>query len=299
MRKTSVYLPEALKEQLGALARRSGNSESELIRTAIEHLVRSDPPQLATHPEPPPRPGPRLVGIGVGPGNPDLLTTRAPDELRHADRVMATAAGHDVTSRAEMVVMAALPNVSVDRLPIAIGNDAASRRHGLEEAADGLIVALDRLEVVAVVTLGDPNVFSIFSTLARCVHRRRPHVVIETVPGVMAFQELAARSGTVLSDQDDREGAPESLRIVTAPDDLACLEGDLADPSCTVVVYRGGRHLPEIADRLAAHGRLDGAVVGELLGLPGERSQPVAARASRPASYLATIIVPATRNEDP
>jgi hypothetical protein len=43
---------------------------------------------------------------------------------------------------------------------------------------------------------------------------------------------------------------------------------------------------------LAAAGRLDGAVVGELLGLPGERMAPLADVADQPATYLATVIVP-------
>jgi hypothetical protein len=52
-----------------------------------------------------------------------------------------------------------------------------------------------------------------------------------------------------------------------------------------------------VAKALDEHGRLDGAVMGELLGLPGGRTSPVAAAADRPASYLATVIVPARREE--
>ena len=45
--------------------------------------------------------------------------------------------------------------------------------------------------------------------------------------------------------------------------------------------------------------RLDGAVIGELMGLPGGRNGPVADVADRPASYLATVIVPAKRDDRP
>lgn len=67
----------------------------------------------------------------------------------------------------------------------------------------------------------------------------------------------------------------------------------LADESCTVVVYKGGRQVAAVADRLRDAGRLDGSVLGELLGLPGERVAPVAEVADRPASYLSAVIVPA------
>lgn len=67
------------------------------------------------------------------------------------------------------------------------------------------------------------------------------------------------------------------------------------DPSAAVVVYKGGGRLPELADRLEALGRLDGSVLGELLGLPGGRVVPLAEAAQQPASYLATIVVPPVR----
>src|SRR5438067_1082708 len=66
------------------------------------------------------------------------------------------------------------------------------------------------------------------------------------------------------------------------------------EPDAAVVVYKGGRHLPAIAKRLADAGRLDGSVAGELLGLPGERVAPVGDMAADPASYLMTVIVPPT-----
>jgi precorrin-2/cobalt-factor-2 C20-methyltransferase len=102
----------------------------------------------------------------------------------------------------------------------------------------------------------------------------------------MAFQDLAARASTVLID------GTETLTLVTAIDGTDDLEAALSDPARAVVVYKGGRHLPAIAKRLAEVGRLEGAVLGELLGLPGERLAPLADVAEQPATYLATVIVP-------
>ena len=135
-------------------------------------------------------------------------------------------------------------------------------------------------------TLGDPNVYSTFPALAGAVRRRRPATVVETVPGITAFQALAARAGTVLLSGTER------LRLVTALDGPDHVGQALEDPEATVVVYKGGRHLPAVAKRLADAGRLDAAVAGELLGLPGERVGPAADLAASPASYLVTVIVP-------
>ncbi len=84
----------------------------------------------------------------------------------------------------------------------------------------------------------------------------------------------------------------ERLALVTALDGVAALDHALDDTGQAVVVYKGGRHVPAMAKRLAESGRLEGAVFGELLGLPGERITPVADAASGPAAYLATVIVP-------
>jgi precorrin-2 methylase len=106
----------------------------------------------------------------------------------------------------------------------------------------------------------------------------------------MAFQDLAARASTVLL------AGAERLSLVTALDGPEALDPALDDPTAAVVVYKGGRHLPGIARRLAAAGRLEGAVVGELLGLPGQRVAPAADVADAPATYLATVIVPPAAN---
>jgi precorrin-2/cobalt-factor-2 C20-methyltransferase len=107
------------------------------------------------------------------------------------------------------------------------------------------------------------------------------------VPGIMAFQALAARTGTTVADERQR------LVVRTALDgeDVGT---ELADPEATVVLYKGGRRLPELAEAAGKAGRLRGAVAGELLGMPGERVGALEdIAADGPASYLATVIVPA------
>jgi len=235
-----------------------------------------------------------LVGVGVGPGDPDLITLAALGALRHADRVLAPSLATDAVGRAESIVRQAAPEVNVERLVFDMSVDTGDRRASHRSAAAAVLTYLDAGEQVAFVTLGDPNIYSTFSALAAAVVEQRPDTIIRTVAGIMAFQDLAARTATVLLD------GTESLQVVTALDGADRLRHALADPDQAVIVYKGGRHLPEILKVLADAGRLDGAVIGELLGLPGQRMAPADQWPNQPASYLATVIVPpANRSTTP
>ncbi len=234
-----------------------------------------------------------LIGVGVGPGDPELLTTRALRVLREADRVFGPTLAVDAVGRAESIVRGADPTIAVERLVFTMTRSDEARAASHEAAAERVITCLDAGERVAFITLGDPNIYSTFSDLAALVAAARPDVAVETVPGIMAFQELAARAGVVVTDGVER------LSLVAAIDGPEVLDDALADPAAALVVYKGGRHLPEIAKRLADAGRLDGAVFGELLGLPGERVGSVADAATGPGTYLATIVVPPAERAAP
>ena len=156
---------------------------------------------------------------------------------------------------------------------------------------------------MAWITLGDPLTYSTFSAVARLVVQRRPGTQVTQVPGIMAFQALAARTGTVIAGERTRI----SIRTALDGDDIAA---DLRDPATTLIVYKGGRRLPELAARRPDAGPRPNSASsaptsapvagGSSLGMPGERVGLLAdVAAAGPASYLATVIIPATTGKAP
>jgi precorrin-2/cobalt-factor-2 C20-methyltransferase len=297
VRKSSLYLTERMKAALAARAAETGRSEADLIRSAVDAVLAAPAPTAAAaaaaraHP---PVPG-RLVGVGVGPGEADLLTLRAVAALRRADRVVAPTTAVDAVGRAEAIVRQAVPGLVIERIPFAMAPARADRDRSVARAAEVVVEHLAAGEEVAWITLGDPLTYSTFSAVARLVQHARPAAEVMHVPGIMAFQALAARTGTTIAGERTRI----TIRTGLEGDDLT---PDLSDPNTTLIVYKGGRRLPELASDAAAHrpapaGRPSAPVpvAGELIGMPGERIGPLASLAAAgPASYLATVIVPAT-----
>jgi precorrin-2/cobalt-factor-2 C20-methyltransferase len=231
-----------------------------------------------------------LTGIGVGPGDPALLTLGAIDVLRRADRVVAPTTDRDMPGRAESIVRAALPDLGIDRLvfdmsPDDSGGEAARTASHLA-AARLLLPWLGEGERVAFATLGDPNIYSTFPSLVHALGRLGWHGDVATVPGITAFQALAAETGTVLLD------GTESLSLVTALDGVGHVADALEDPERAIVVYKGGRHIGAVARLLAERDRLRGAVFGERLGLDDQRVGRLEEVGDGPASYLVTVVVP-------
>src|ERR1019366_8935434 len=106
--------------------------------------------------------------------------------------------------RAEAIVREAVPGLAIERVAFAMAPTRSARDRSVQRAAAAVLAHLDQGEEVAWITLGDPLVYSTFSAVAARVSRKRPATIVTQVPGIMAFQALAARTGTVVADERTR-----------------------------------------------------------------------------------------------
>ncbi len=231
----------------------------------------------------------RLIGVGVGPGDPELITVKALNVLRGADVVFVPVADTGEAGRAEAVVRAHGLGDRITRLEFALSDDPRARESNWDTAGAEVGRAVAESGIVAFATIGDPNIYSTFAYLADTVRALLPGIVVGTVPGITAMQDLAARSGTVLVEGTER------LALFPFTAGAARLREAL-EVFDTVVCYKGGRHLPEITDVLRAADRVDGAVYGARLGLEGEEVLRVSELGVRRGPYLSTVIAPGPRS---
>ena len=145
----------------------------------------------------------RLFGVGVGPGDPELMTLKGVGILKACD-VVAVPRKESGRCTALKIAAGAVPEVTekpVLALDMPMTRDRDAREKAYAAAAAALVSALAEGKDVAFITLGDPSVYSTFGYLRDRVARQGFEAV--TVPGVTSFCAAAAVLGENLCEDGE------------------------------------------------------------------------------------------------
>ena len=225
-----------------------------------------------------------LYGIGVGPGDPDLLTLKAIKTLQKVDVVLAAASTKNEASLALSIARPHLgPQAETLRLNFPMTRDAGVLENAWRENADAVAKILDAGRSAAFLTLGDPLTYSTFGYLARALALRSEAPVV-VIPGITSYQAAAAATGRVLVESG------ESLAVVSGVADEDSLTRVLESAQCAVIL-KAYKNLPAIRRVLEKLGLGDSSVFVTRLGLEGEEILTGLRNLPEKPSYYSLILV--------
>ena len=222
-----------------------------------------------------------LYGVGVGPGDPELLTLRALRILTSVP-VLAWPAPEEGPSLAREIVADHLPGTQREiaiRMPLLPTRFPAA--DGYDKAALETGEALDAGDDVAVICEGDPFFYGSFMYL---FGRLSGGHAIEVVPGVSSLTACAAALGSPLSAKND------VLSVIPGPLDADTMAQRLAEADAAAII-KVGRHLEKIRSVLAQIGLSDNARDIERATMVEQRIVPLADVDDGDAPYFSMILV--------
>lgn len=234
--------------------------------------------------------GGRLIGVGTGPGDPELLTLKAVKALAAAD-VVAHFAKAGRAGNARRTVEGFLRPGAVE-LPLLypVTTEIPWRDARYAEAVGGFYAAaaaaveehLAAGRAVAVLSEGDPLFYGSYMHLHV---RLAPRWPAEVIPGVTAMSGCWSQAGLPLVQGD------EVLTVLPGTLEEGELARRIADSPASVIM-KVGRNLPRIRRALAATGKLDRAVYVERGTMERTWSTPLAEKDDDVAPYFSIVLVP-------
>lgn len=232
----------------------------------------------------------RLIGVGTGPGDPELLTLKTVRALGEAD-VLAHFAKRGNNGNARAIIAGHL-KPDIIELPLLYPvTTEIDRNHPdyksaigvfYEESARAVADHLEAGRTVAVLSEGDPLFYGSYMHLHV---RLSPRFPTEVIPGVTAMSGCWSQA---------------SLPIVQGDDVLSVLPGTLSEFELTrrladtdaAVIMKVGRNLPKIRRALQASGKLDRAIYVERGTMENTASMKLADKTDDNAPYFAIVLVP-------
>lgn len=231
----------------------------------------------------------RFHGVGVGPGDPELITLKAAGLISRAD-VVAYHAGVGKESNARRIAAGLFSNSVVEeQLTYPVTTGATDHPGGYtgaladfyEESAARLSTHLDAGRDVVLLSEGDPLFYGSYMYMHDRLSERYE---TEIVPGVPAFGAAAAAAANPLARQTD------VLTVLPGTLPEPELARRLADTDAAVIM-KLGRTFPAVRRALEAAGRLEHAVYVERASMSEERRSPVAEVDPATVPYFSLILV--------
>lgn len=220
----------------------------------------------------------KLWGVGVGPGDPELLTIKAARIIEEADVILAP----EMTSGANTALDIVKPHLK-GKTPILIATPMSRDRtevlKAYADAAQTIISHLDNGQQVAFLTLGDATIYSTYMYIHEII--RAKGYPVEIIPGVPSFCAAAARLNISLCQ------GSEPLLVIPASHNAE----NLLDVPANKVFMKAGASILDLKKLLEERHMLDHAAMVENCTMANEQIYPDFRELREPSGYFSLVIV--------
>lgn len=224
----------------------------------------------------------KLYGIGVGPGEPELLTLKAKRLIADCDVVAVPVkkAGEDSVALRIAKGAVDIPAEKIQEIVFTMAKDRAKREACREAATKEVMALLDAGKSVAMLALGDIGIYSTYAYVHK--HLLKAGYDVEMVSGIPSFCAGASKAGISLVEGNESFGVIPSLKGI---DQVAGALGVFDN----LVIMKVGSHVPEVYDLLVERDMAENAVIISNVGLEGEYVGPLLPE--REYGYFTTMII--------
>lgn len=177
------------------------------------------------------KPG-KLYGIGVGPGDPELIPLKAVKILGQVDTVFAASSSKNTYSLAVSIAQNHIPETTpIIKLPFPMTKDKNETQKAWEDHARTIIDHLNKGKSAAFITLGDSTTYSTYGYILKNIQGIAPEMPIETIPGITSYQACSARLNTPLVEGEESllitsgvKGGDHFREMKTKPENIVFLK---------------------------------------------------------------------------
>lgn len=209
-----------------------------------------------------------LIGIGVGPGDPELLTVKAVKAIQNADIIMCPASNEDRPSIALSVVSSIIDeskNQKIIKLIFPMTKDKDVLEQTWKRNAKIMAETVLTGKNVVYLTVGDPFLYSTWIYMHKDLKENYPDMNISVIPGIVSIFTFAAKVGVSVA-----EGA-EKVAIIPSCYDLSSVK-EIAKHSESMIFLKDGRYFDQVIKVLKESGFPDDSIfaIGQDLGTENE-----------------------------
>jgi len=230
-----------------------------------------------------------LYGIGVGPGDPDLIPVKSVNIIKRVAVIFAASSTRNVHSQAVNIATPHIPeNSEIRLLSFPMTKDRAEKEACWQAHARTIIAELAQGRDVAFLTLGDSLTYATYGYVLKYVRILAPDAPVITVPGITAYQAAAARVNRPLVEGE------ESLLVLSGVEGGDRLR-QLSDFVDNVVFMKAYRNAGDITDALEETHMLGHSVAIANCGLADEEViEDVTSLKQRKPAYWTLILAKKT-----